>query len=460
MKNQPAPAPETYDLILRDCRLLTPEFDVNDSVDICIRGNRIAALVSPSASETHGSQVIDAQGKLAMPGLIDGHTHAAQQLLRGSVMDEMPMIWARILVPFESNLTEDEAHAGGMLFCLENLKAGITTFADAGGPHMEAIAEAVIKTGMRACIARSTMDAGPFVPDGMKHTTAEAVRKTETLYRNYHGKGNDRVHIWFSIRQAMTSTPELLEAVSTCAREYDTGIHIHLAEHLDEVGHCLRNYGVRPAEWFDSYGILGPHVICGHSVRLSDKEVLLMAERGANAVHCPRANLGNHGFSKTPLLMALGVNIALGTDGAAGTRLDLFEQMRLLKSAVQARYGNEINDPLSLPAVETLRMVTRGGARAVMQADDLGSLEVGKKADVILLDVNQPHFLPTTHLVKTLTMAAQPADVTDVIVDGQVLVRNRQFTRFDEVEIMRKAGEAMQAVSQRANIPLPVPLLN
>ncbi|MCL4561921.1 MAG: amidohydrolase [Chloroflexi bacterium] len=450
---------ELFDLLIRDCRVLLPDLTVLPNAIIGICQDRIARIEPNAilARDLGGKTTIEGGGKLAMPGLIDCHTHAAQQLLRGSVVDEMPMIWARILVPFESNLTPEDVYAGALLFCVENLKAGITGFADAGGPHMESVAQAAVESGIRANITRSTMDMGEFIPPGMKQTTAEAIACNEKLYHDYHNRGDGRVKIWFGLRQAMTSSPELVEAVSIRSKELGTGVHIHLAEHLDEVSHCLQCYKLRPAEWFDSYGLLGPNLIAAHSVRLSDKEVKLISERKVNAVHCPRANLGSHGFSKTPLLLALGANIALGTDGASSGRLDLFEQMRLLQSAMQARYGLEINDPLALPAVETLRMATINGARAVMLQEEIGTLEVGKKADLILLDIDKPHLSPTAHLTKTIATAAGAEDVNDVIVNGQLLVKDRAFLLLDEEEIRRKAGETLLRVGKRAGLSLAMP---
>lgn len=451
-----------YDLLVRNCHVLLPDLSVLPDATICVSKERIVRIESDgtAAASYKTDDVIDGAGKLAMPGFVDSHTHAAQQLLRGSITDELPMVWARILVPFESTLTPEDVYRGARLFCIENLKAGTTTFADAGGPHMESVARAAEETGIRGVITRSTMDSGDFIPDSMKESTQDAVRHTEELYNNWHGKGNDRIRIWFGLRQAMTSTPELAEAVSARSKELGTGVHIHLAEHLDEVAHCLTHYRVRPAEWFDSFGLLGPNLIAAHSVRLSDNEVKLMSERQANAVHCPRANLGSHGFSKTPLLMALGVNVGLGTDGAAATRLDLFEMMRLLKSAMQARYGIEINDPLALPALETLKMVTQGGARSVMLHDEIGTLEVDKKADIILLDIDKPHISPTANLPKTIVSAAGPDDVADVIVDGKLIIHNHEFLHLDEEAIRREAGQTLLDVGKRANLSLDSPYVN
>ena len=449
-------------VLIRGCSVLQPDFSILHDATIVIKGNRIEEITveSPSSSLPRADEVVDGAGKLAMPGFVDAHTHATQQLLRASVVDELPMIWARILVPFESALTPEDAYAGAKLFCIENLRAGITTFADAGGPHMEAVIEAALETGIRAVICRSTMDQGEFVPDSMKETASQAIARTEELYRDYNGAGNDRVHVWFGLRQAMTATPELVEATAARSKELGTGVHAHLAEHLDEVAHCLSNYAMRPAEWFDSFGLLGPNFIGAHSVRLSDKEVKLMSERQANVVHCPRSNLGSHGFSKTPLMLALGTNIGLGTDGGASSRLDLFEQMRLLKSAMQARYGIEINDPITLPTMETLAMATIGGARAVMLHEQIGTLEPGKKADVVLLDLDKCHLSPTANLPVTVVIFAGPDDVSDVIVDGQVILEDGEFVHLDAEEICHEAGTALLRVGREADLKLSSPYIS
>ena len=451
-----------FDLLIRDCQLLLPDLSVLAGATVGVRDSRIVLIdtepLAPGSFEAQ--ELIDGAGKVALPGFVDAHTHAAQQLLRGSVVDEMPMVWSRILVPFETQLTPEEVYLGAKLFCLENLKAGTTTFADAGGPHMEAVARAAVETGIRGTITRSTMDAGDFVPAAMKETPQEAVRRNEELYEAWHGQGDDRIHIWFGIRQAMTSTPALLEAVAGRSQELKTGVHIHLAEHIAEVAHCLTHYKMRPAEWFDSFGLLGPNVIAGHSVRLSDAEVILMSERGTNAVHCPHANLGNHGFSKTPLMMALGVNIGLGSDGAAASRFNMFEPMRLLKFSVQARHGLEIHDPLALPILETYKMATQGGARAVGRQHEIGTLELDKKADILLLELDKPHLAPTAHLPKTLCMSAGPGDITHVIVNGEVLIKNGECVQLDEEEIRREAGAALLRVGRRANLELGAPYLS
>ncbi len=443
---------QTCDLLIKNTTVLLPDMRLQSDAAIAVDAGRILAIDETSNLERHytAETTLDGSGKVALPGLIDGHTHVCQQLLRGRITDEPPMIWVRFLVPYESQLRPEDVYWSAMLSAVEMVKSGITTFADAGGRHMGEAARAVEEIGLRACIARSTMDAAEFVPDVMKDSTAEALAKTEALFDAWHGKGNDRIHVWFALRQVMTSTPELVEGIAAGARERGTGMHIHLAEHLKEVEHCVVNYGLRPAEWLDSLGFLGPDVLAAHSVVLSDREVQLITERGTVPVHCPRSNLNSHGFPKTPLFLALGSPIGVGSDGASGGKIDLFAEVRLLKSAIQARRGLPINDATVLPVEDALRMATSGSARALLLDKEIGTLEVDKKADIVLIDHTAPHMRPTHDLLRTLVMCATPQDVRDVIVDGALLLRDRKLTQFDEEEIIRKATEHMTAVAERA----------
>jgi 5-methylthioadenosine/S-adenosylhomocysteine deaminase len=296
------------------------------------------------------------------------------------------------------------------------------------------------------------MDTGDLMPPQMKEPTDVAIRKTEELYDAFNGSANDRIHIWYGIRSAMTSTPDLATRVAAGARERNTGMHSHLAEHLAEVEYCFHKYGKRVAEWFDSFGLLRPGFIGAHAVRLRDEEIFLLSERGASVVHCPRSNLHSHGFPKTTTLLMAGVNVAVGTDGASGNALNLFESARLLKSAIQAFFGININDPITLSVQDILCMMTIAGARALMLEEDIGTLEVGKKADIILLDFERPHLTPTYDRVGTLVMAGQAADITDVVVDGRVLMENRALRYLDEEAIIAKVKEHLLTIRQRAGL--------
>ncbi|GFN24248.1 amidohydrolase family protein [Thermanaeromonas sp. C210] len=442
------------DILIKDCALLTPDFEIVEDQTVAIDNTRIAAI-GPSRElngKYEGDTVIAGKGKLLMPGLVDAHTHTCQQLLRGRTMDEYPMIWARILVPFESNLSEDDVYYSAQLSCLEMIKSGTTAFADSGGVHMPRVVEAVLESGMRAAISRSTMDMGGFIPDCMKDTPEEAIRKTEELYKSYHGAGGGRIHIWFAIRQVMTCSPELIRLVGEKAREYRTGIHAHLAEHRDEVSFCLQKYQKRPAEYLDSLGALGPNLLTAHNVALSENELELLKERDVKIVHCPRANFGSHGFPKTPRMVRLGLSIGIGSDGAAGSSLSLFDEIRVFRSGIHAFWGLPIFDPVVLPAKELIKMATLGGARALQLDHEIGTIEVGKKADVILINIDQPHIAPTHNLINTLVEAVTGNDVRDVIIDGKVVMKDREVLTLDEERILFETKRRLGEIAARAGI--------
>ena len=329
------------DLLITNCFVLQPDFTILENASIAITKNQIAAIgpADKISRQYKPDNTLNGSGKIVMPGFVDAHTHTAQQLLRGRTVDEPPMIWTRILVPYESHLTPEDVRISALLCCVEMIKAGITAFADAGGPHMSMAAEAAIQAGLRAAISPSNMDRGDFIPTQMKQTTAEAIHNNEELFDKYDGAADGRIHVFFGLRQVMTSTPELIEQVAGAARQHKTGIHIHLAEHFNEVDHCLVNYHMRPAEYLNHCGLLNNKVLAAHSVLLSDEEVLMLNEKKVKVVHCPRANLGNHGFAKTPLMCALGVSVGLGTDGVSGHGVDHFTEMMLLKHALHADQG-------------------------------------------------------------------------------------------------------------------------
>ena len=296
---------EKYDILIKNCQVLNPDMTVSSTCSVGIKDSWIKKIgpTDELMADSSASEIIDGKGKLVMPGMVDGHTHTCQQLLRGRVADEYPMVWTRFLVPFESNLLPEDSYVSGQLACLEMIKSGTTAFADSGGVHMDRVADAVIESGMRAAIAKSTMDMGNAITGAMKETANEAIENTKKLYQKYQGAGDGRVDIWFAIRQVMTCSRELIAMVGESAKEFHTGIHAHLCEHKDEVSFCLQNYKKRPAEFLEEMGILGPNLLTAHNVMLSDHDIALMAERGVKMIHCPRANLSNHGFPKAPQIL-------------------------------------------------------------------------------------------------------------------------------------------------------------
>lgn len=441
---------ETVDLVISASYMLTPQMSILENQAVAIRGTRIVAVGSAVEIDQRyeAKQRLSGEGKLLMPGLVDAHTHNAQNFLRGRTAEQLPMVWTRILVPFESNLDEDDVYASAMLAGVEYIKSGVTSFAESGGPHMHRVAEAVEQLGLRAVIARSTMDCGD-VPDSMKESTYDCIDRTEALYKEWNGRGDGRIQIWFALRQVMTSTPELVEAVEERSRQYGTGVHIHLAEHRAEVMHTLQRYGLRPGFWLESKGLMDDRVLCAHSVLLREDEMIMMVRNGAHPVHCPRANLVNHGFAKTPLFFSLGCHPGIASDGGSGNSLDLFQAMRLQQFGVGSFWGLNYHDATAVRSTDVLTMATMGGARAMRQADQIGSIVAGKRADVILVNLAQPHLSPFGDLVHAVTANASGQDVTDVVANGRILMKDRQVLVVDEAEVLARAKERKSRIYNR-----------
>ncbi|MBT9778029.1 amidohydrolase family protein [Clostridium sp. MCC353] len=443
---------EKCDILIRNCQILKPDMSVSEACSVVIDHTMIKKIgdVTEMDQQFIPSEVLDGTGKLLMPGFTDGHTHTCQQLLRGRVSDEYPMVWTRFLVPFESNLKPEDSYVSAQLACVEMIKNGTTSFADSGGVHMERVADAVIESGMRAAIAKSTMDMGNAITGAMKETADEAIEHTKELYRAYQGAGDGRIDIWFAIRQVMTCSKELIRMVGEAAAEFKTGIHAHLCEHKDEVSFCLQNYQKRPAQFLDEMGILGPNLLTAHNVMLSDRDISIMAERGVKVIHCPRANLANHGFPKTPQILEAGLSVGLGCDGAAPSNLDLFDEMKVLRYGMLAYWGLASFNPVVMTCPTLLAMATQGGANAIGHGDMLGSVEEGKKADVILLNIDQPHITPTQNLVNSIVDAANGHDVTDSVINGKIVMKDREVLTMDEEKIRREAQIHMDEIVKRA----------
>lgn len=443
---------ENYDIVIKNCQVLQPDMTISGECSVAIKDSWIRKIGSAEEIAAAGTaaQTLDGKGKLLMPGLVDGHTHTCQQLLRGRVADEYPMIWTRFLVPFESNLQPEDSYVSGQLACLEMIKNGTTAFAESGGVHMDRVADAVIESGMRAAIAKSTMDMGNAITGAMKETAQEAIDNTIDLYKRYQGAGDGRIDIWFAIRQVMTCSRELISMVGENAKKYHTGIHAHLCEHKDEVSFCLQNYKKRPAQFLEEMGILGPNLLTAHNVMLSDADISIMAERGVKIIHCPRANLANHGFPKTPQILEAGASVGLGCDGAAPSNLDLFDEIKVLRYAMIGYWGLPSFNPVVMPCAKLLEMATQGGANAIGHGDILGTVEEGKKADLILLNIDQPHILPTQNLVNTIVDAASGHDVTDSIINGKLVMKDREVLTLDEEKILFEADRHMKEIVKRA----------
>jgi 5-methylthioadenosine/S-adenosylhomocysteine deaminase len=441
-----------YDVMIKDCSIMTPDFEMKTGMTIVISDKTIMDIGPASTMDEQytATTVLDGKGKLIMPGFVDSHMHSCQQLLRGRITDELPMIWTRIMVPYESNLNEEDVYISSQLSCLEMIKSGTTSFVDAGGTFMHRVAESAIESGLRATITNSTMNTGHAIPENMKSTEDDLIAQTVRLYDDYNGYDNGRIQIGFSLRSIITCTPSLIVKVFEKAKELNTGVQAHMNEYPNEISFCLENYQKRPVEFLESLGVLGENFLSAHSILLSENEMDIMKQYNVKVAHCPISNSGK-GITKTPALLQKGISVGLGTDGAAHAGLSLFDQMKVFKSLMRANWGTPIFDPLIMPSKKILEMATLGGADALLQ-DNLGILEVGKKADLISILIDQPHILPTHNMANTLIESANSHDVMDVIIDGKIIMKNREVLTLDEEKINYESRIAAKNIVQKAGL--------
>ena len=425
------------DLMITDAAVLLPDGTVQSGQTIEVKDGKIYSIRPFRDSDMTGpaENHISGKGKLVMPGLVDCHMHTGQQLLKGKVLDELPMIWTRIMLPFESTLTEEKMELSASLAALEMIKSGTTAFVDAGSYHMEAAAEVYVRSGLRGLLSASTMDE-KGLPDSIAQNADEAVAQTDRLYDRYHGKGNLKVA--YSLRSLISCSEELIRKTAERAKERGAKLQAHMNEYAGEVNFSLTNRRMRPFEYLDSLGVLNGDFLAAHCLLLSEREKEILAERDAKVCHCPFSNCGK-GAPDTPSLREKGVCVGLGTDGAAHGGLSLWNEMKIFRSVMNVEYGSRLNEPAVMPAKDILKMATENGYR--FMGEDGGRIEIGKKADLITVNMMQPHLFPTGNPVNTLLECVTAADVCDSIVNGKVLMRDRKVLTLDEEKIL---AEAMQ----------------
>jgi 5-methylthioadenosine/S-adenosylhomocysteine deaminase len=380
-------------------------------------------------------RTIDARGKAVLPGLINAHTHLSMTLLRG-VADDMPLMeWLEKKIwPIEDNLTADDCYSGALLGSLEMIKSGTTCFADQYF-YMEDVARAVEEAGLRGVLSRGIIELDD--PEKRKRT----IREGERLVKNCQGMANGRITTMFGPHAPYTCSPECLMRVKELARKYSVGIHTHIAENKEEVERIEKKYGKRPVEHLDGIDFLGPEVLAAHCVWLTKHEIEVIRERGVKPVHNPVSNMKTaSGVAPVPEMMEAGIPVALGTDGAASNNsLDMFTEMKF------AALLNKVHrlDPTAVPAQAVLEMATIKGAIALGLQREIGSLEVGKKADIILLDLKKPHLAPLHSVISHLVYSAVGSDVDTLMVDGEVLMEKGRVLTLNEDKVL----EDVQKVS-------------
>ena len=368
-----------------------------------------------------------------IPGLVNLHTHAAMTLMRGLADDQALMDWLqRHIWPVETRLASPEfVHDGTLLACAEMLRGGVTCFNDMYF-FPEAAAQAVLGAGMRAALGMIVIEfRSPYANDA-----ADYLSKGLAMRDSY--RDEPRLSFCIAPHAPFTVSDATFERVATYAGELDVPVHIHLHETADEIRDSLAAHNLRPIRRLQELGLLGPGLIAVHAVHLEADEIALLAEHGCHVAHCPSSNLKlASGIAPVAQLHRHGVNVGLGTDGAASNnRLDIFTEMRLAALLAKGSSG----DPTVLPAHAALEMATLNAARALGLDQRIGSLSKGKRADIVAVNLAAPELAPCYDPLSHLAYAAGREHVSHVWVDGELLVDNGAFTRIDARELTAKAA--------------------
>ena len=417
--------------------------------DVLVRGRRIEAVgreLSDAADVT-----VDARGCAVLPGFVQTHVHLCQTLFRGAADDLQLLDWLKRRVwPMEAAHDAASLRASARLGVAEMMRGGTTcALTMETVNHTEEVFRVVEESGFRATVGKCMMDKGDEVPAGLREEAAGSVRESLALLEKWHGRADGRVRYCFAPRFAVSCTRGLLERVATLARERGVMIHTHASENRSEIELVERETGMRNVVYLDSLGVSGPHVLLAHCVHLDEGEVGLLASKGTHVAHCPSSNMKlGSGVAPVTEMLNGGVSVSLGADGApCNNRLDMFTEMRTAALLQKVSRGAD-----ALPATRVLRMATRGGARALGLEGEIGSLEVGKLADVAIVELGRLHTTPLPDVVSTVVYAAEAQDVRDVLVDGRVVLRDGELQTLDEREVVTEAARQYELLAARSGI--------
>ncbi|KAL4638548.1 hypothetical protein ACB092_03G155000 [Castanea dentata] len=407
-------------------------------------------------------QIIDLNSQILLPGLINTHVHSSQQLGRGIADDVDLMTWLHGRIwPYESNMTEEDSYISTLLCAIELIHSGVTCFAEAGGQHVSGMARAVELLGLRACLAQSTMDAGEGLPASwVTRTTDECIQLQKELYNKHHNTADGRIRVWFGIRQIMNSTDRLLLETRDAARQLKTGIHMHVAEipYENQLVMDTRKANHGTVTHLEKIEFLQNNLLAAHTVWVNNTEIGFLSRAGVKVSHCPAAAMRMLGFAPIREMLDAGICVSLGTDGApSNNRMSIVDEMYLASLINKGRevYANGNTDPTALPAEKVLRMVTINGAKSVLWDDEIGSLEVGKKADMVVINPSFWTMVPIHDWISSLVYCMRTENVVSVMCNGQWIMKDKKILNINEEDVISMAQQASSELLKRAGIIIP-----
>ena len=422
---------------------------------VFIDGDRIVSVGSGKDRLPRNADVIiDAEQSLIVPGFINAHAHLTDSLVRSLGADIPLLAWLeRLIWPFFAEADVQEICAGAMLGCLESIKSGTTTVIENyysskdAKANIDGLAEAVGTSGLRVALVRGYHDNPKMTWDIFVEDIGELLIEYERIIETWNGTAGGRLMTLLGPVDPLSSTPQSIKAVNDLARQYDVGMHTHVAETESVTKLIKEQYGARYVTMLNSLEVLGPHFSSAHAVWLDEEEMDILAERNSPVVHCPVSNMYlGAGIAPVPEMLSRGITVALGTDGACcNNTLDMFETVKVASLLHKA----DRCDPSALSAREVIRMGTINGARLLGLEHEIGSIEVGKKADLILVKVDSSHTIPTFDPYATLVYSCRSSDVDTVIVDGNILMEGRAIQAFDEGSVLQEAQQRATEIVNR-----------
>ena len=433
---------ESKSILIKNASILNPIGDGKTEEfrkDLLIVDDKISQI-DEDIDESNADKIIDASDKILMPGFVNTHTHISMSLLRGIADDLELDTWLNDHIwPMEAHLSEEYCYIGALLGACEMIKSGTTTFSDMYF-YMDGVARAVDEIGMRGVLSYGMIDFG------IEEKRENEFKENISLIKKHNNTADGRITARFGPHSIYTASVDLLERVRKEADKYNVGIHIHMNETLKEINDSKENNdGKRPFELLDSIGFLGDDVVAAHCVWLDDAEIKLIKDNGVYASHNPCSNMKlASGAAPVAELLSQGICVGLGTDGASSNNnLDMFDEM---KFAALLGKVSTLN-PKVLTAEEVLNMATINGAKALNI--DAGTIEVGKKADIILVDANSPNMTPMSNtLSSNLVYSANGSNVDTTICNGRILMENRKMVTVDEELILSEAKRAIKEMKE------------
>jgi len=413
-----------------------------------VAGDRITH-VGTEPTNLAARESVDASGMLVIPGLVNTHCHTSQQLARGLGDDVDLLTWLRDRIwPYEAALSSSDVEISTLACALEQIRSGVTTLVEPGGRHVDSMASALETTGIRALLGRSSMDEGEGLPQGLRESTRACLEAQDDLVERWHGAADGRLRMSYTLRTIFNCSDELILQSAERAQRHGTVLQMHVAEVPEEIEHTKMTRGTTVLRHLHKLGVLGPHFLAIHSVFLDDEELDLLATSETPVSHNAASAMRILGIPRIAEMLERGVTVGLGTDGApTNNRMSLVDEMyvaSLLQKAAR-------RDPTVLPARQVLQMATIGGARAIGWEHEIGTIEVGKAADLVLVDPRTVNMTPIHDAVSALVTSMKTENIHSVMCAGRWLMRDGTVTVLDEESILATAQVVAARLAPRSH---------